>query len=396
MTATTAAGTYSTSPRLLSLNELVNNTRPGISSPLASREKKWNTLDDAPDTPDRNIETSKRSAADMNDSILTEPNSLPLGGKTKKRTKARNHPAANNAIKALSSTPDTSADPQIMTPPDSSPSGARASQRQKSSDPQLGHDYSVNNDWRPWEDDDDPIFPPSTPSPRRSIRAPTSKRHRSKGPSAAREDIDSVSSQFKTLAQRPSDAKGHDRSFEIRRKRHQSLPAQLRGDGNLTGEPPTMPPIRTQPNQDRVLQLEMIDRMKNIESLLKERQVAPSTQQTQHQATATPPNARITAPTHHNEAAATQRRRKKEKTRAERKATDRPEIPRDVPMDLRRSDPFLLKVGKIVNPYERHVEAPYAFAWSGRLYAEYNRLLTEKDEHGGLVFTKEEIRRLTK
>lgn len=60
------------------------------------------------------------------------------------------------------------------------------------------------------------------------------------------------------------------------------------------------------------------------------------------------------------------------------------EYPADVPLEYRHSDEELNFIGRRVNPYERHEEAPYAFTWWGRLRASYDHLLTMRDEDSEL------------
>ena len=89
-----------------------------------------------------------------------------------------------------------------------------------------------------------------------------------------------------------------------------------------------------------------------------------------------------------------QPRKKKQKTAAERKATDQPEYDRNVPEHLRHSEEMLIQIGRIVNGYTRHERAPEVFAWNGRLYSEFDRLLTKCDMHGNVVWDWKTISRL--
>ena len=86
--------------------------------------------------------------------------------------------------------------------------------------------------------------------------------------------------------------------------------------------------------------------------------------------------------------------RKKRKTVAERKATDQPELDRNVPPHLRQPDDVLIDIGRNVNGYRRHTKAPEAFNWHGRLYSEYDYLLTQLDEYGNPMWDCKEIARL--
>ena len=64
---------------------------------------------------------------------------------------------------------------------------------------------------------------------------------------------------------------------------------------------------------------------------------------------------------------------KKKLSMAERKRRW-PELTKNVPPYLRRSDAELLQYAKIISPLERHRSAPYAFRYDGRLRAEYKHL----------------------
>jgi len=86
--------------------------------------------------------------------------------------------------------------------------------------------------------------------------------------------------------------------------------------------------------------------------------------------------------------------KKKRKPAAERKAADQPVIPRDVPHHLRLPDSMLIEIGREICGYERHKRAPYAFSWHGRLWSEYDHLLTGVDEHNDRVWDYKTISRL--
>ncbi|KAL6716145.1 hypothetical protein ACLMJK_005711 [Lecanora helva] len=85
---------------------------------------------------------------------------------------------------------------------------------------------------------------------------------------------------------------------------------------------------------------------------------------------------------------------KRKKTAAERKAAGQPELNRHVPLHLRLSDSALITIGKKINHYERHRSASYAFSWHGRLYSEYDHLLTKLDERGNFQWGPKVISRL--
>ena len=59
-----------------------------------------------------------------------------------------------------------------------------------------------------------------------------------------------------------------------------------------------------------------------------------------------------------------------------------PQMPKDVPPHLRKTDMELLQCAKIINPQESYRSAPYAFRYSGHLWAEYKHLRVEAGRHG--------------
>lgn len=87
-------------------------------------------------------------------------------------------------------------------------------------------------------------------------------------------------------------------------------------------------------------------------------------------------------------------KKKSRTTTAQRQAGREPKLDRDVPHHLRESDEVLLDIGKNPKRYQRHRLAPYAFSYVGRLYAEYTRLLTARDEEGNNVWDCQAIRRV--
>ena len=84
-------------------------------------------------------------------------------------------------------------------------------------------------------------------------------------------------------------------------------------------------------------------------------------------------------------------RKRKTKPVAERKR-NLPELSRDVPAHLRLPDADLIAIGRNSSRYERHVAAPYAFTWHGHLLAEYDYLLRWGDNG----WTPKEIKRVSR
>ena len=85
--------------------------------------------------------------------------------------------------------------------------------------------------------------------------------------------------------------------------------------------------------------------------------------------------------------------RKKRKSNAEKKA-EKPVFSREVPRDQRLEDDALMEIGLEVSGYKRHQQAPYAFSWNGRLFAEYDYLMGNRDEHDNPVWDCKVLARL--
>lgn len=85
--------------------------------------------------------------------------------------------------------------------------------------------------------------------------------------------------------------------------------------------------------------------------------------------------------------------KKRKMSTAQRKLRD-PPVSKDIRMVERKSDAELLLVAKYINPYDRHRQAPYAFRYNGRLYAEYKRLRIAVGNNGRAMLTAEELSRL--
>ena len=60
----------------------------------------------------------------------------------------------------------------------------------------------------------------------------------------------------------------------------------------------------------------------------------------------------------------------------------RPRLDRYVPHDQRTTDEELIRIGRYGRTYDRHISAPYAFRYDGKLFAEYKYLVDEKDSDG--------------
>ena len=89
----------------------------------------------------------------------------------------------------------------------------------------------------------------------------------------------------------------------------------------------------------------------------------------------------------------TSARQSRNKISVAEKKKIKPELSKDVPDHLRLSHAGIKEVGKVINHYERHRRAPYAFTWHGCLRAEYKSLL---DQRGSAlpIWTSDEIARI--
>ncbi|KAL8904464.1 MAG: hypothetical protein Q9171_007042 [Xanthocarpia ochracea] len=89
-----------------------------------------------------------------------------------------------------------------------------------------------------------------------------------------------------------------------------------------------------------------------------------------------------------------QRKRNKRYIPVDERKRLKPERSADVPLDQRVSDEMLIQIGRHPKTYTRHISAPYAFSYTGKLFAEYNRLAESKDEHGKLCWDEALAKRL--
>ena len=87
------------------------------------------------------------------------------------------------------------------------------------------------------------------------------------------------------------------------------------------------------------------------------------------------------------------RKVKKKALTAERKLT-KPELPATIPPQGSKTDAELIEIGKLINHYDRHSRAPYAYRWHGQLRASYHYLLDEMGKNDLPAWTKEEVTRI--
>lgn len=87
-------------------------------------------------------------------------------------------------------------------------------------------------------------------------------------------------------------------------------------------------------------------------------------------------------------------RKRKSRPSLEARRAKRPMLSDNVPEHERLSDDEIVEVGKVINGYERHKAAPYAFGVGGRLKAQYKYLLDLHGVDGLPVWTPDEISRI--
>lgn len=336
----------SESSELPTMDHIFKNLQATVSSPLVDKCKKKKKASRVAQNSTSKMPTPSKAVGDFqtitssNSSPSTTSSGVPQMSKTQ---------AIRGATQAGPAKPVTKIDIQTSTPPNSSPSNTSRTKQKTPTDVNPTHDSNIDDSTPRFDIDDEPTI--------------------------------------------PQPANLSDLSFDERRKRNQSEPPRSAHRIKSTNDTSMAPPVVTSDPISGVGLLALARSVKRIEKTLN--QIRGGQQIIQQPAPApasVPPPAQPTNNASNN----AHRTRKKEKSRAERKATDRPEYPRDVPIELRESDDALIEIGKIVTGYQRHVAAPYAFAWSGRLYTEYDSLLDREGDDGKCVFTTSEKRRLTK
>lgn len=202
----------------------------------------------------------------------------------------------------------------------------------------------------------------------------------------------------KPFAEAPSGLSQPRTRLAAERKRHQSVPVNLGSRNTALNQRNPSPPQR----HDNALQeinnnlnalKENHEKMNRNFAVFLERVLEPpSSQGVAVQQAAAPTVA--AAVEGGNRAEQPHVRKRKKPSRAERQR-EKPVLSRDVPEHLRVSEERLIEIGRIVNHYERHTNAPEAFGWGGNLYAEYSHLLVQQS-NGVPVWTALQISRLTR
>ena len=208
---------------------------------------------------------------------------------------------------------------------------------------------TVDDEWQPTVDDEDPPSP--QPSP------PKRKKHKSKhdhqtdtSPATAVDDTTPETIEPTVEASPP--IQPVRTMFNQHRRRHQSLPPP----NTTTATTPTANPNNPAPQSPQtpldVTILSIRTRLANLEAAI-----------------ANPPPALPNNPATLTTTALLKLRK--------------PPLPRAVPPgSTQLTDAELIQVGKNKSGYERHTTAPYAFSWRGGLYAAFDYLLDWVDERG--------------
>ena len=192
-------------------------------------------------------------------------------------------------------------------------------------------------------------------------------------------------------------------TFDARRQRHQSAPVNALGRNGRVDERIHSGASAPQRHNNALLEVSnnamirrMEQRMDEFQKVILER--IPATAPTQV-AAAGPVSAqapgRATAAQDGNGVDPPPASSERQRPSYAEQLLKRPRLDRHVPAHLRLTDERIIEIGRIVAPYERHVEGPQAFDHRGRLFAEYKHLLSRTVD-GGLVWTPDEIRRLTR
>ena len=194
------------------------------------------------------------------------------------------------------------------------------------------------------------------------------------------------------------------RSFDAQRRRHQSAPVNVLSK-NTDGDErdPVLPSAPKWPDNalreisNNAAILRRVDELEKLQRAILERlpATAPTQSTTPGSVPAPTPSTATAAQAEHGIDPAPAGSERQDPPHAERQRK-RPKLDRNVPAHLRLSDERIVEIGRIVARYERHEKAPQAFDERGRFYAEYKRLLSRTVDGGGLVWTPDEIRRLTR
>ena len=194
-------------------------------------------------------------------------------------------------------------------------------------------------------------------------------------------------------------------SFKSHRRRHQSMPVNVLSTSTNGNERDLVLPSAPQWNDNALREisnnaiLQRVDKLEKLQRAILERLPATAPTQTAVPGPVSAPSPIIATATAtqagHGIDPAPAGSERQDPPQAERQPK-RPRLNRHVPAHRRLNDEQIIEIGRIVARHERHEKAPQAFDQRGRFYAEYKRLLSRTDDGGGLVWTPDEIRRLTR
>ncbi|KAI4268695.1 MAG: hypothetical protein LQ337_007699 [Flavoplaca oasis] len=176
-------------------------------------------------------------------------------------------------------------------------------------------------------------------------------------------------------------AKSPRRHAKLIRRRHATEPPHA---------PKLMTPVKALKNLSQNPPREPLFPVTNPSSLNQQTRTPPVVgQPTNPPSTARPLWQRTPPPTPPNV-------RRKSYIPADERKQSKPVLSRHVPPRDRESDEKLIEYGRLKCTYDRHLAAPYAFRWCGKLYHEYRYLVALRDEGGELLWDEVLGRRLGK
>lgn len=253
---------------------------------------------------------------------------------------------------------------------------------------------------------------PNTSSLGMSHISPTGTHDLTLGSLPSRQENAAAKQIFETSLESSRDPHQHRKPFHTEPRRHQSVPASMHSRNHAVNER-HVPPLPTPQRRDTALQEisngailpDLNRRIASLEKVIMERlpvtpqqpiaTIQPVTAPAAGPAPGTAPAPTATPAAQNGDGAGQPLVRRKGKTREQQKLT-KPELSRHVARHLRLPEERIIEIGRTVESYERHKAAPYAFSWSGRLYAKYHHLLEQKKADGELVWTWQQISRITR
>lgn len=305
-----------------------------------------------------------------------------------------------------------------MTPPNSSPVNEGSKKRRISRSTLVPVEVHVEDDRVPLFEIDDPTYlTPKSSRPNRNVRSSGSSNDQSADASPSRSNRSVMDVGRKTRPQSfrkdhalpmvpenkvgqrrskkvlesPKDLPQPPRSFNSQRRRHQSVPATSVSRTGAVNDRDALPQARGHVLQELSNNAILLKEFASFKKTVLERLPAATPRtQSDHVRPADAPTAAVVT---ENEDEQPRPRKKKGRSDPEWQR-QHPKLDKNVP---RTPDEEVIRIGKIKNAYERHVQAPCAFSRRGRLYKGpdgYKHLLTQIDENGSTVWDFEEVTRI--